>query len=80
MTTILLTVLVALLVFGAMSIGIIFGRQPIKGSCGGMSAMAGGDASCAVCGGDREKCPEGGNDAMGPARGEVGIFDPKRPR
>jgi hypothetical protein len=80
MATILLTVLVALLVFGAMSIGIIFGRQPIKGSCGGMSAMAGGDASCAVCGGNREKCPDGRSDSSGPANGEVGMFDPKRPR
>lgn len=76
MTTILLSVFVALLVFGAMSIGIIFGRQPIKGSCGGMSAMAGGDASCSVCGGNPAKCPEVGDSS----RHEPEIFDPKQPR
>lgn len=80
MTTILLTVLIALLVFGAMSIGILFGRQPIRGSCGGMSAMAGGDASCAVCGGNPAKCPEGGSDPVDRASIEAEIFDPKQPR
>ena len=77
MTTLLLTVVVALLVFAAMSIGIIFGRQPIKGSCGGMSAMA-GDTSCAVCGGNPAKCPEG--DAANRQTRPPEIFDPKRPR
>ncbi len=78
MATILLSVLVALLVFGAMSIGILFGRQPIKGSCGGMSAMAGGDASCAVCGGNPAKCPEGDGDVTDRTPREPQIFDPKR--
>lgn len=77
MTTLLLTLLVVLLVVGAMSIGIIFGRQPIKGSCGGMSAMA-GDASCAVCGGNPTKCPEG--DAANRLTRAPEIFDPKRSR
>jgi hypothetical protein len=77
MTTLLLTVLVALLVFGAMSIGIIFGRQPIKGSCGGMSAMA-GDTSCAVCGGNPAKCPEG--DATNRVTRAPEIYDPKQSR
>jgi uncharacterized protein len=77
MTTLLLTVMVVLLVVAAMSIGIIFGRQPIKGSCGGMSAMA-GDTSCAVCGGNPEKCPEG--DAEGRLTRAPEIFDPKRSR
>ena len=75
MTTLLLTVMVLLLVVAAMSIGIIFGRQPIKGSCGGMSAMA-GDTSCAVCGGNPAKCPEG--DAANRLPGAPEIFDPKR--
>ncbi len=61
MTTILLTIVIALVVFGAMSIGIMFGRQPIKGSCGGMATLSGGDQSCQVCGGNPAKCPEGGD-------------------
>lgn len=58
MATVLLTIVVALLVFGAMSLGILFGRQPIKGSCGGIGSMSGGDGSCEICGGNPTKCPE----------------------
>jgi uncharacterized protein len=58
MATILLTIVIVLLVFAATSLGIIFGRQPIKGSCGGMSAMSGGDGACQICGGNPSKCPE----------------------
>ncbi len=38
-----------------MAIGLILGRKPIKGSCGGMSAV-GMEAACDVCGGDKNKC------------------------
>jgi hypothetical protein len=43
------------LMIGAMSVGVLMGRKPIKGSCGGMSAL-GIDTSCDVCGGDPNKC------------------------
>lgn len=80
MTTILLSIVIALLVFGAMSIGIIFGRAPIKGgSCGGMSALAGGDGSCQICGGDSAKCPETGSNGGDSGAGKPSIFDPKNP-
>jgi hypothetical protein len=61
MATVLLTLLIALLVFGAMSIGLMFGRAPIKGSCGGLGAGVAGDGVCGVCGGNPAKCPEGGD-------------------
>jgi len=38
-----------------MAIGLILGRKPIAGSCGGMSAV-GMEAACDVCGGDKNKC------------------------
>lgn len=79
MATILLSIVIALLVFGAMSIGIIFGRAPIKGSCGGMSALAGGDGSCQVCGGDSSKCPETGSSSGNSGAGKPAFFDPKNP-
>lgn len=31
----------------ALSIGVLFGRQPIKGSCGGLDCIKGAD--CAAC-------------------------------
>ena len=38
-----------------MSIGVIMGRKPIAGSCGGMSAI-GMEVACDVCKGDKSKC------------------------
>jgi len=43
------------LIVGMMSIGIILGKKPIAGSCGGMSAL-GMDVVCDVCKGDKSKC------------------------
>lgn len=45
------------LVIAAMAIGVIMGREPIKGSCGGMGAI-GIDTSCEICGGDPKRCDE----------------------
>lgn len=44
-----------LLFFGLMAVGVMMGRKPISGSCGGMGAKA-GDESCPLCGGDVQKC------------------------
>ena len=41
----LLTFAIILLVIGAMSIGVIFGRAPIRGSCGGLGSIG----SCDWC-------------------------------
>ena len=38
-----------------MSIGVLMGRKPISGSCGGMSAL-GMEVACDICGGDKNKC------------------------
>ena len=43
------------LLVGAMAVGVIFGRQPIAGSCGGMKAL-GMEMECEVCGGDPQMC------------------------
>jgi hypothetical protein len=79
MTTILLTVVLVALLVAAMAIGIMFGRPPIKGSCGGMSALA-GDKDCPICGGDRDKCEESeSKSSSSPDVGTVRRFDPRRP-
>lgn len=48
-------VIVALV--AAMSVGVLCGRKPIKGTCGGMAALNMG-ADCDICGGDVSKCDD----------------------
>lgn len=55
MATFLAVLALMLIVVAAMSVGVMFGRQPIKGSCGGMAAI-GMEAECDVCGGDKTRC------------------------
>lgn len=57
MDTMILTFAVLLLIITAMSVGVLMGRKPIAGSCGGMSAI-GMDTVCDICGGDPNKCDE----------------------
>ena len=57
METFFVTLLVLLLVVAGMSIGVIFGRKPLKGSCGGVGkALGEEDYVCDICGGDPDKC------------------------
>lgn len=80
MATILLAIFLMLLLFAAMAIGLMFGRDPIKGSCGGMSAL-GLKENCEICGGDRAKCEEANAGRPGPGgNGDVRQFDPRRSR
>ena len=53
--TFLLALLVFVLIMTAMSVGVIFGRAPIKGSCGGLGAV-GIYQDCEICGGDPQRC------------------------
>lgn len=46
----------ALVVLG-MASGVMAGRKPIGGSCGGIAAL-GIEKSCSICGGERQKCEE----------------------
>jgi hypothetical protein len=55
LSTFLLTLLVLGVVVTAMAVGVIFGREPIKGSCGGMGAI-GMKGACDICGGDLSRC------------------------
>jgi len=45
------------LVMAGMAIGVMAGRGPLKGSCGGMGAL-GIDTACDICGGNPQKCEE----------------------
>lgn len=70
MSLFLISVLVICLVMAAMAVGVINGRAPIKGSCGGMGAL-GIDTACEICGGDPQRCDEETRD------GEEGKKKPK---
>ncbi len=56
MTWLLVFLFMLLVVFG-MAIGVIMGRKPIAGSCGGIANL-GIEKECSICGGSREKCEE----------------------
>lgn len=57
MGTFLLVLLIVGVLMAAMSVGVIFGRKPITGTCGGLGA-AGITGPCDICGGDTTKCEE----------------------
>lgn len=69
MTQILVVFLVMLALVAAMSVGVIFGRKPIAGTCGGLNNMYGqsADGGCSICGGDPARCDADDTDAE-PAR------------
>ncbi len=57
----LLTLLLIGLAMSAMSLGLLLGRPPIKGSCGGLGG-------CAACGGEGKHCRRSGNGKELPER------------
>ena len=56
-----LTVWGIYVVVAIMAVGVIMGRRPISGSCGGIGRIN-GESECAICGGDPIKCEQAIND------------------
>ena len=59
----MLEIFLAVIIFGvliaAMAVGVLMGRKPISGSCGGVGAALGeDDYSCEICCDDPSKCDE----------------------
>jgi hypothetical protein len=71
MDILIMTFVVLLLIVTAMSVGVLMGRKPITGSCGGMSAV-GMDTVCDICGGDPNKCDEEQERQQTQAAGDLG--------
>ena len=56
MVFILAFVIMAIIMAG-MAIGVMSGREPLKGSCGGLAAV-GIEGKCEICGDDPSRCEE----------------------
>jgi len=54
MTTFLAAFVILGLAVLGMALGVIFGRSPIKGSCGGLNNVDGLEGDCQLCG--NKKC------------------------
>ena len=57
MLTIFVSLVVLLVLVGLMSIGVIMGRKPVQGSCGGLNNINGMD-ECELCGGSKSRCEQ----------------------
>lgn len=57
----LLSFLILMAVVAGMAIGVIRGREPISGSCGGLNNL-GVDGACEICGGNPAKCEQESDD------------------
>ncbi|SHL77979.1 (Na+)-NQR maturation NqrM [Phytopseudomonas punonensis] len=72
--TFVIVFLVMALVVGMMAIGVIMGRKPIAGSCGGIANL-GIEKECSICGGDRQKCDEVTSEARQGSDAGVQAYD-----
>lgn len=57
MNTFFIVLVFMLVVMAAMAVGVIMGRRPIAGTCGGLNQLGLKDG-CDVCGGKDEVCEE----------------------
>lgn len=57
MGTIIVSVIIVAVLIIAMSVGVLLGRKPIAGSCGGLNKIGMKD-SCDICGGNDDKCDD----------------------
>lgn len=57
MAVLLISFLLIATVVLIMSVGVIMGRKPVQGSCGGLNNLSGMD-ECELCGGSASKCEE----------------------
>lgn len=64
----LLAFIIMLLVVLGMSVGVLMGRKPLAGSCGGIANLGIERDECPVCGGDQDKCDEANSDPEAFAR------------
>ena len=64
----MIEVILSIVVFGllitGMAVGVLLGKKPISGSCGGVGAALGEkDYNCDICGGDVKKCEDSNSES-----------------
>lgn len=55
----------------AMAVGVLNGRKPISGTCGGLN----NEGTCSLCGGDTSKCES--SDTPVAASSQPKVYDPR---
>lgn len=76
MQTLIITFLVMLGFIAIMAVGVLFGRAPIKGSCGGVGQALGEKGYvCELCGNDPNKCEEETGRAAKAAASHANFYD-----
>ncbi len=55
MSTLIITFFAMAIFISIMAVGVIFGREPLKGSCGGLNKV-GIDGKCEICGKEPDSC------------------------
>lgn len=73
MSTILVAFGAMLFIVAAMAVGVLMGRKPIAGTCGGMNAL-GMEQACDVCGGDQSRCDKE-NEVAADASDSANFYD-----
>ncbi|WP_121172286.1 (Na+)-NQR maturation NqrM [Kushneria sinocarnis] len=72
MTTWLLVLVAMLMLVTAMSVGVLLGRKPIAGSCGGLNQL-GLKEGCDICGGNDEVCEKRSREAGQQLRTDLAV-------
>jgi len=57
---IIIGIIILTIAIAGMSIGVIFNRKPLSGSCGGLSS----NGVCTVCGNNPQKCDNTNTDSI----------------
>lgn len=82
MAVLAVTLLAMVLVAVALSIGVLAGRKPITGSCGGVGkALGDPNYVCSLCGGDEAKCAEEKAKSVSGKQAQTDLsYDASKPR
>ena len=57
---IIIGIIILTIAIAGMSIGVIFNRKPLSGSCGGLSS----NGVCTICGNNPQKCDNTNTDSI----------------